>query len=362
MKTPPPIGATGNESDDLYHPSGVRPPKLLLHAGLQETLRALDKASVRLPHDPIQADFSLDSNRAPWEHPLFERVELDSTIQLSAPRGREYLEAETFVGAYDESIRKFAALEGTAFLISHSIVVSDHLAYNPQCLLALHFYTRSKALSEVDNRLQYTENATRSSEQDYMRDKLWFMQQMVPDHSLLFLDGPLIAGDAYVQMIAAIPGMVSRGILPIFVVKNSESDLVIRNDPGLERRFNSDLHWANELLHPGERTSLFRYTDQHRPKNSKVFCYLKSLPGVPLRLEMHPDSIAQDRSRANAALEAANYLAIVQGNRTNPQLRPIAVAETYAREFMRLVSLESLMDKIGVTPTVNETRFGGGVG
>lgn len=357
-----PIGATDAESTTPEFHSGVRTPRLLLHAGLQATLRALDKASVRLPRDPIQTEFSLDSNRAPWEHPLFERLEDERKIQLVGERGRERLEAETFVGAYDESIRKFAALEGTAFLISHAIVVSDHTAYNPQCLLALHFYTRSRALSDVDSRLQFTENATRTSEQDYMRDKLWFMQQSVPDRSLLFLDGPLIAGDAYVQMISAIPGMVSRGILPVFVVKNSESDLVIRNDPGLELRFNSDLHWANELLDPGERTPLFRYTDQHRPKNSKVFCYLKSLPGVPLRVEIHPDSLASDRTRAIAALEAANYLAIAHGDRSNPQLRTIAVAETYARESIRLVSLESLMDRIGATPTVDETRFGGGMG
>lgn len=349
---------------DVKPSAGSGPPssgsgRIFLRSGLKETLTALREAHISLPPNPVQAEFSIDSNRAPWDRPLFELIETVNKVQLESANGLQRLLREPLVAAYDESIRKFAALEGTAYLASHSLVVSDHNAYVPQVLLSFHFYTKAKDVANAHPELQYSENPTRTSEEDYMDDRIWFLKESLPRGALLFVDGPLIAGDAYTRMISAIPELHARDVLPVFVVKNSESDMVIRNLTSISGRYNSDLHWANHSLGQGERTPLFRYTDQHNPKNSKVFCYLKALYGFPLRIEFHPTSLERFRDRALGSLDIANYLALAQGDNWNPQLRYIAVAEMFARSAIRLIDVNRFARGFHLTPTIDQTRFGG---
>src|SRR5450830_1172652 len=49
---------------------------------------------------------------------------------------------------------------------------------------------------------------------------------------------------------------------------------VTENIDGLQGKFNSDMHWLNGLLRPGQRSSLFKYQDLHNSKNAKTFSYL----------------------------------------------------------------------------------------
>ncbi len=50
------------------------------------------------------------------------------------------------------------------------------------------------------------------------------------------------------------------------------------------------MHWLNELLQPGQRSSFFKYQDMHNVKNAKVFSYLKALGTSPQRVEFHRDT------------------------------------------------------------------------
>jgi len=50
------------------------------------------------------------------------------------------------------------------------------------------------------------------------------------------------------------------------------------------------------------------------------------------------------------------YMLICQGNPKNAQIRPVAVAEMYAREIVRMINVKEIMRKSGVTSTMNEER------
>ena len=38
--------------------------------------------------------------------------------------------------------------------------------------------------------------------------------------------------------------LLKKNVIPIFVVKNSNSNMVTENIPELKGKFNSDMHWA----------------------------------------------------------------------------------------------------------------------
>ena len=41
----------------------------------------------------------------------------------------------------------------------------------------------------------------------------------------------------------------------------------------------------------------------------------------------------------------------------NPQVRLIAIAEMYARQALKLVDIDSMMQNSGIVPTINQERF-----
>jgi hypothetical protein len=85
---------------------------------------------------------------------------------------------------------------------------------------------------------------------------------------------------------------------------------------------------------------------------------MKALPGFPQRVEMHEKTHAKYRELVPALFNLIAYLYIAQGNHYNPQVRPIAIAETYAREGLRVLNLPVLLGRMGFHPTINQTRFG----
>ena len=123
--------------------------------------------------------------------------------------------------------------------------------------------------------------------------------------------------------------------------------------------YNSDMNWANTILNPGERTCFFEYTDIHNKQNSKVFCYLKFFKrSSPVRIEF-PTIIFHKHSQIiDEIMNLLYYLFLVQGQNSNPQIRPIAIAERYARETLKIFDLNAEIRRSGLTDSVNEERWG----
>ena len=133
--------------------------------------------------------------------------------------------------------------------------------------------------------------------------------------------------------------------------------MVIDNISGLKGQYNSDLHWSNKFLRAGQRTKFFVYTDINNPDNSKVFCYLKFYDkSSPVRIEIPTAIYKKYLPSINSYLDIIYYLILEQGNFDNPQPRPIAVAEMFARETLNLVNFSKDMRNSQFTPTMNENR------
>ena len=54
-----------------------------------------------------------------------------------------------------------------------------------------------------------------------------------------------------------------------------------------------------------------------------------------------------------------HYLIIAQGDRINPQIRPIAISEKYTRETLRIFNIKQKLKGTPLEPIMNEMRFGG---
>jgi len=263
------------------------------------------------------------------------------------------------IAAYDESISKYSCLEGTGYLTAHAIVLVKENDYQPAGLLNFSFYTRSREIVEKSTKLKYSNDAELEMKREYILDKIDFLVDKTPPDSLLLIDGPLIAGDFYTYMIAAVEKFLEKNIIPLYFVKNSQSNLVTENIKELKQRYNSDLHWAYKFLKRGERTNFFKYTDQINPKNSKIFCYIKAFDKSPQRIEFHVDVFDKYSSGISQILNYVYYLILAQGEGKNPQVRTIAIAELFAREFIKLSNTEKYFFNLGLVPTMNQERFGG---
>lgn len=333
--------------------------RLLLHDSFRSTIEALRKAKIRLPFEPtdVRIDFSLADSQSSIG--LVQNLEGMKTHKLDAVHGEKVFHGDKLlIAAYDESFNRFAALEGNAVFTSHSLLLVDEEKYVPLNLLTMYFYTKSRDLHEKAPFIKFTEDPESDWQKDYLKDKVDFILSNVPENSVLFIDGPLIAGDIYTTFLTYEKDSHQKGILPVFFVKNSSSNMVIDNTEGLKSRFNSDLHWSFDLLEKGERTSFFRYTDRNSARNTKVFCYLKTHDVSPQRIEFFTRSYEEHYNSIGAIMDLTYYLMLAQGNPHNPQVRPIAIAEKYARETLRLVDFNRTMRRTGIQPTMNQERFG----
>jgi len=275
---------------------------------------------------------------------------------LDAKRGETFTHNNIPICAYDESIVKYSSLEGDGYLTSHSMVMLSQDEYIPMNLLTLYFYTRAKKIAKEHQSIKYSDFPEVQSNRDFIFDKIEFLLKHTPSNSILFIDGPLIGGDYYTDMIQAIDRFLANKILPIFFVKNSNSNLVTNNIGELRNDFHSDMHWAFNFLKIGQRTNFFRYVDAHNPDNAKIFYYMKCMDISPQRIEFPVKAFTSYRDLIDSILDFIYYLLIVQGNKKNPQVRPIAIAETYARESLRLIDLKKIMRSSGLIPTMNEDR------
>jgi hypothetical protein len=232
--------------------------------------------------------------------------------------------------------------------------------YVPASYVTFNFYTTAQQIAENTKLKMCESNIEREFSRDTEVDKINFLLENVPPGSILLIDGPLIAGDYYTYMIDEISKFIENGITPVFFVKNSSSNLVIENIPELRAKYNSDLHWAFEELKEGERTSFFRFTDLHAPKNSKIFCYLKGYrKASPQRVEFHVPTFAnlENSGRLDELMDLVYYLLLAQGNPNDPQVRPIAVAEMFAKESLKVLNIMKMLEKSSwMQATMNQGR------
>lgn len=332
--------------------------ELIIDESCDAIIKDLRKLSIRLPGPSyfsggeIDFDLSSEYNLTP--------IEDEGVYKLNAENGMNAInEKNHSICAYDESIATYAALEGKAVMTSHALVYMRPDRYIPITYLRLNFYTQSDKIIKVAKKSAIkTDNPDRQAAIDRAIDKMDLIKKHCIDNSILFIDGPLIGGDAYTSVMGDIIGLSERNIVPVFFVKNSNSRMISDYLPEYCEGYNSDMHWVNNLLKIGERTRFFKYTDRHNTTNSKVFCYIKFMKNLsPVRLEMPTSAYENYLSSIESILDIVYYLLLVQGNPSNPQIRPIAVAEMYAREVIKLYDINREIRKSDLTPTMNEERM-----
>ncbi len=330
--------------------------RITLHSKFKNTIKELPKLKIL----GIENNISFGKHEIVYSSEgnfqLIEEKYIDH--KLNAENGIENLEKYKLIAAYDESINKFTALEGIAYLTSHTIVYLYEEEYIPTSLVTIYFFTKAKKFSTPDGIIA-TDDIGYTSKEIYVRDKVSFLKENILPDTIVFIDGPLIGGDWYVKMInAVIEYFNPNKIIPIFIVKNSQSSIVVDNIPELKGKYNSDMHWAYYNLKNGKRTGFFRYQDLKNPRNARIFCYLRAFNASPLRIEFHPTTFEKYNPIVEDILDIIYYLLLVQGNSKNPQIRPIAIAEKYARETIHLFNLEQIIKSSKLTPTINQERFG----
>lgn len=335
--------------------------EVLVGDGFFEFFKSIGKLKIQLPEEsePISLETFLDR---PLEgNYVCASDETKAVYFLDAQNGCKLACDGTYlVSAYDESINKYSTLEGKAVYVSHSLVYLFAEKYYPVNQLSTFFVTKSKTISEQITNCILADrwDIDTTANVNVSKQKKEFLNKYACDNCLLLIDGPYIAGDGF----AVFKGIVKErfldhGIIPIFVVKNSNSSLIVDNNLELKGRYNSDLHWASKQLQVGQRTKFFMYTDKVNTDNSKVFCYFKyNSSSSPIRIEIPTQIYEQYKPSISSYLDMIYYFILEQGNFKNPQPRPIAVAEMFARETLHLVKFTEDLRNSGLTPTMNEER------
>jgi hypothetical protein len=333
--------------------------KLFFHPLFNDTIAEINRLNVQLPANPsdMEMDFHLDTY--PQNGGLVSKVEDIKSYKLNDKNGEKFAQSEIILCAYDESINNYLGLEGIAYLTSHSLIVHYKEEYLPLNFLTFYFYTRAEIYSKESNVIKYSTNIEVDSKKDYVNDRNKFIINNTPNNSILFIDGPLFGGNLNAQAFQLNEKLLEKNIIPLFFVKNSYSSLATDHIEELKGKYNSDLHWAYNSLGIGERTNLFKYTDEYNKKDySKVFFYIKIFNISPQRVEFHTRTYEKYWAKMPELFDLIYYLLLVQGDLKNPQIRSISIAEKYARATLKLINVNQVMKKSGIVPTMNQERFG----
>ena len=274
------------------------------------------------------------------------------------PQDNHLLE-EWNVYAYDESTQNYRALEGDLLFCSSSTIKIEDEKYAFDLTVLPYFLTSMRKFKEVqDDEIRFGENFAEERNMILINSKIDSILKCTEPHSIVLIDGPLIGGNASTYIVSMDDELRKKDCIPLYFVKNSDSRLVIKNNPELSKEFNSDFHWAVRQLKDGSRSPFFKYTDQHNKRNSKIFAYVKALTGFPQRIEMHSFTFEKYDYLIPSLMNLIAYFYVLQGDYFNPQVRPIAVAEKYAREGLRILNIPVLLGRLGFHPTTNQMRFG----
>lgn len=339
--------------------------KIILHPKFRQTIEDLNSNNIHLPQHPIVEQPHIFLNQE--GNTKLTNVEEIKEYKLNATAGSENVHKYK-IAAYDESIQKYDALEGNANFTAHSLVLMDKMEYIPVCLATFYFYTRSTEIKSKSDNIRPQrylndkgkEETGLASDKDYVKDKCDFLIDNTPNSSLLFVDGPIIGGDYFTEMIRANKKLLDKEIIPIFIVKNSTTNIVTENIQSLMGKYNSDMHWIYKNIKAGSRSNFFRYEDLYNKSNTRTFCYIKAFDLSPIRVEMHSDTYSLYKEHMKSIMDIIYYLLLVQGSKTNPQVRCIAIAEQYARAVLKFIDVHKQFSYMNITPTMNQGRgFGG---
>ena len=280
----------------------------------------------------------------------------DEIKSLDPSKGKKAIE-EFSIGGFDESFAEFSAIEGSIFNTAYSYVhltEDDWRSYN---WLSNHFISRSKLVADKSEKLIHNLDPNSYFKQVYAKERADFLVDAVPPNTILFFDGPIIGNQITHYTMDMVDKLQAKKIFPVFFVKNSNSNMVTDEIKDLKHKFNSDIHWANETLKVSQCSQWFHYEDRVNNKNQKLFCYLKSFNDVSAqRIEMHPSTYHYLNNEVEKILNMIIYLMFENGDKRNPQVRPIAIAEKYARETRKYSNVQKLMKESGLIPTMNEGR------
>lgn len=285
-----------------------------------------------------------------------EKIEEEWVFEVDITNGSTISDSFNLAG-YDETIQKFRSLEGTSILVVYVLSYLGENDYYPSALVTLNFYTSSKAIAENSTTLKYSESTEGIINKDITDNKTRFIIDNIQPYTLLLIDGPLIAGDYYTTLLDNIKELHEKDVIPVFIVKNSDSNLVLDKFPDLRYKFNSDLHWANKELSAGQRSCMFFYSASYHSTRNKVFCYLKSYNDVPIRIELHGSTYDKYRSQVESIIDLIHYQIQLHGSLTNPQPRLVAISEKYAREIANYVNFNELTKYSYITPIFDQIRF-----
>jgi len=259
---------------------------------------------------------------------------------------------------YDESTQDYRALEGDLMFCSSSVIkIEDRYMFN---LTVLPYFVTSitKFRGHKDEEIHYAKNPAKARNKIMIKTKTESILESTDPNSIVLIDGPLVGGMASSYMVKMDDELRSKNCIPLYFIKNSDSRLLIKENPKLSREFNSDFHWAAQRLGENSRSAFFKYTDEHNPRNSKTFTYLKALAGFPERMEMHSSTYEKYHDLLPSIMNLIAYFYVVQGDYSNPQVRPVAIAEKFAREGLRILNIPVLLARLGFRPTINQVRFG----
>jgi len=330
--------------------------QLIIHPDFFNVIEDLKKARINIKEEPFQPVPYEDMEAFAEGASNFEEEAIPKDLDPNFGY-QKITSFERPLCAYDESMISVPALEGTGYFFSHALVVLSKNSYIPIVNLTFNFFTRSKKLANGKNKITYCEDISVKSKEEYIKQKTNLLEKYVPDDCILLLDGPLITGQISSRNIGLNSNLLLRDIIPIFLVKNSNSSIVVDSINELKDKYNSDFEWAFKTLKTGQRGPLVYYEDKYNKNNAKYFTYIKVFNRYILRVEFHKETFRKYKNEINAVFDIIYYELLSQGS-TNPQPKIVAVAETYARETLNMINVKNILFEIGVTPTMNYTRFG----
>ena len=264
---------------------------------------------------------------------------------------------DSLICAYSESSQIYDMISGRAISSAHTLVYIKDSEYVPISFVSLKYITHSKNVADrLGPGTIISDHVSRDTSISIAKDKMLLLDKYCVPNSLLFVDGPLIAGDDYTTFIKQIDRFCENNIVSVFFVSNSSSCMVVDNVESLLNQFNSDTHWANSILKPGQRTAFYSYTDQYNSRNSKAFCYIK--PGNNsniVRLELPLVIFNQFKNKIDSVLNLAYYMILVQGKMSAPQVRLISVARMYAKEILKTIDLKREIEKYRIQTMINNS-------
>ena len=332
--------------------------RVIVQDAFHEKIEAIRKINLNFIQPPtiLSQDYPINISSS---QALLSQLETSLVFDCDPKLGMDYSRHVLF-GGYDESKAQFLALEGEAQLTTHVVTQIFEDEIIPCCKVSFHFYSQSELLTKKSDYVKYSKDIAKDSNLDYVLDRNEVILESTLEDSILFIDGPLIGGNISSYNLRLVDELHEKNILPIFIIKNSESNLVVDNLPECKGKFNSDLHWAYKVLVPGQRTAMFKYTDKDNPKNTKIFCYIKPFNKVTTqRIEFSLPTYRLYSTEISNIFNLIYYLILDHGSETNPQVRPIVFSENYAREVLKLINFERLLMNSSLVPIMNETRFGG---